>query len=84
MAVTVVDYDGIHVQLPAIGTEAKYVYLDFKNGRYVVSKGESDPVDDNEFPVKDTKTKQKRSSKVTPEATKPINGDSESDNEKTE
>jgi len=72
-AVTVVDYDGIQVQLPAIGNDADVVSVGCDNGSYVLADAvpviEEEPIVEpvvevsedieNEKPVKKSRSKKK-------------------------
>lgn len=60
-AVTVIEYDGVLVQIPAINREAKNVNVILQNGRYIVVN------DDYKEPVTDVaeKLKKKANKKTT-------------------
>lgn len=78
-AVTVIDYDGIQVQIPSIHKEAKSVKIVAKNGTYTV-------VDDNYIEpevesVQETATQSKSKKKT---VTKKTTLDESADNTKTD
>lgn len=63
-SVTVVDFNGVQVQMPAIGRKANYVNVAFEEGRYCVIGD-----DYQEEPIKETApVKKKRANRKTTES----------------
>lgn len=60
-AVTVIDYDGVQVQIPSINREAQFVNVTFKNGHYTVVDDSYTEIE----PVIDEKPKKKANKKTT-------------------
>ncbi len=78
-AVTVVNFDGVDVQFPAIKREAKTVFVKFENGKYSITDKpveETKPViveDNKETDNKETQTSKGNGKKKTTNKTAKVN-----------